>query len=101
MIIKQSVNQFLKELKTKMSIWGVLFIDRDKNSKTLATLEMIPIEREKILEKLEIIDYSKGPFTESQYGTENMWIFGKQYKNHEIYIKISLGHESSRALCIS
>ena len=30
-----------------------------------------------------------------------MWVFGKLIKNHEIYIKISLGIEGSSVICIS
>ena len=30
-----------------------------------------------------------------------MWVFGPLYKNIEIYVKISMGKENNRVICIS
>lgn len=58
MSTKQQVKEFLKELLIKMKLWDILFLDgREKNSQTLADLELMPNERKKIIEKLEVDDY--------------------------------------------
>lgn len=99
---KSAVEHFLKEFKLKMKIWSVLFRDdRGKNFQALSKLEIRPIEREKILQSLMITDYSEGPLEEKLYGGADMWVFGKQIKNHEVYIKISMGKPGSQVICIS
>lgn len=99
---KNAVSIFLKDFKNKMSIWDVLFLDkRGKNLQTLADLEIRPIDRKKILEKLEVIDYCQGPIKEKAYGGQDMWVFGTEIKKKEIYIKINMGWEGSNVLCIS
>ncbi len=101
MSLKQSVNAFLREFKVKLDVWGILFLDRAKNSQALADLEIFPIEREKILRNLKLEDYCEGPLEEKQWGGKEMWVFGKEVKSKEVYIKITLGTESDKVLCIS
>ncbi len=102
MSTKQQVKEFLKELLIKINHWGVLFLDsREKNSQTLADLELMPNERIKVIEKLEVDDFCEGPLEETQYGGSEMWVFGKTIRGKEIYIKISLGRTNANALCIS
>ncbi|HSJ69349.1 MAG TPA: hypothetical protein VK921_16830 [Anditalea sp.] len=98
---KKEVETFLKDFKEKKKIWGVLFLGRDKNFKTLALLELRPVDREGVLDNLTIEDYSQGPIPEDWYGSKEMWVFGKVLKGHEIYIKITLGAEGSNTICIS
>ncbi len=99
---KETVAQFLKDFKLKMAIWDVLFRDdRGKNTQTLTTLELRPIERKKVLEALEAIDYSEGPIEEKLYGGSAMWVFGKIVKKKEIYIKVTMGAPGSNVICIS
>jgi hypothetical protein len=35
------------------------------------------------------------------HGILPMWVFGKQLKNKEVYIKVSMGRENNGAVCIS
>jgi hypothetical protein len=99
---KDAVKHFLKEFKEKKKIWSVLFRDdRDKNFKTLIKLEITPVDREKVLEGLVVTDYCEGPIEDKLYGGADMWVFGRQVKGHEIYIKISLGMPGSQVICIS
>ena len=99
---KETVDRFLKDFKFKMSIWDVLFRDdRGKNTTTLTSLELRPIERKKVLESLEALDYSEGPVEEKLYGGSAMWVFGKIVKKREIYIKITMGAPGSSVICIS
>ena len=81
---KEAVSQFLRDFKEKMHIWDVLFRDdRGKNTQTLADLELRPVDRKKMLEKLDVEHYSQGPLEEKMYGGADMWVFGKEVKKKE------------------
>lgn len=102
MASERQVKDFLREFKEKMKIWDILFIDdRVKNSQTLLDLELMPIERKKVVEKLNFDDYCQGPLEETQYGGSEMWVFGKMLRGKEIYIKITLGRMGASVICIS
>jgi hypothetical protein len=65
MASKQEVQQYLKELKVKMEIFGILFLDdRGKNQQTLHDLEISPAKRKEIISSLKAEDYSQGPLDE-------------------------------------
>ena len=99
---EQEVERFLREFKEKMKIWDVMFLnDRAKNAQALLDLELRPIDRNKILENLKPTDYSEGPLDETVYGGSDMWVFGKEVKLHEVYIKITMGFPDKRVICIS
>ncbi len=99
---KRELKSFLQEFKTKMGIWDIVFLDdRPKNSQALADLELMPRERIRILEKLEIDDYCQGPLEETQFGGSEMWVFGRRLRGKELYIKITLGVAETSVLCIS
>jgi len=100
--MQQQVKAFLNEFKTKMSIYNVVFRDdRKKNTLSILSLDMLPVERKEILKKLEITDYCEGPIKDALNGLPPMWVFGKHYKGKEIYIKISIGFENLSVICIS
>ena len=102
MTTEEDVRIFLKDFKEKMKIWDVLFRDdRGKNTQTLADLELRPIDRNKVLEKLAVKDYSQGPMEEKMYGGADMWTFGRPIKKQEVYIKITMGRPGSAVICIS
>ena len=97
-----AVAAFLKDFKEKMKFWDVLFRDdRGKNAQALVDLELRSSERKTILEALETKDYSKGPLAEILYGGTDMWVFGKNIKKKEVYIKITMGIMNSGVICIS
>jgi len=99
---EKEVASFLKEFKEKLGFWGILFQDdRGKNAKALVDLELRPVDRRTTLERLEIIDYSKGPIKEKLYGGSEMWVFGKAIKTREVYIKITIGAFGNSVICIS
>lgn len=99
---KREIEDFLKELKTKVSIFDLLVLDdRGKNSQSLLDLEIIPSKRKEIIKSIIIDDYSEGPLEEKMRGILPMWVFGKMVKGKEVYIKISLGVEGSNVICIS
>lgn len=93
---------FLDNFKVKLNIWGITFLSsRQKNTQTLADLEITISDVKAILANLSIEDYSEGPLPESFYGNSEMWVFGKIVKGCEIYIKITLGFPSNPTICIS
>lgn len=102
MATKQEVEHFLSDFKTKTKIFQIIFRDdRGKNAQALLDLEISPGKRKEIIEKITIEDYSQGPLEEQMSGMAPMWIFGKNVKETEVYIKISMGRENSPTICIS
>lgn len=102
MASEQEVDRYLKELKVKMEIFGILFLDdRGKNQQTLHDLEISPAKRREIIADLKIGDYSEGPLDEKMRVILPMWVFGKNVKEREVYIKVSMGKENNSAICIS
>ncbi|MDP4853476.1 MAG: hypothetical protein NWR22_09860, partial [Saprospiraceae bacterium] len=80
----------------------VLFRDeRGKNAQAVLDLEFRPIDRNIVLQALEIKDYSEGPVEEKLYGGADMWVFGKTIKKRDVYIKITMGSIGSSVICIS
>ena len=102
MVSKQEVEKYLKELKVKINIFGILFLDdRGKNQQSLYDLEISPNKRIEIINKIKVEDYSEGPLEEKMRGILPMWVFGKEVKKNKVYIKISMGMENKSAVCIS
>lgn len=102
MITRIKVEQHLKEIKLKMDIFGILFFDhRGKNQQFLLDQEIAPLKRKEIIRRLKVEDYVDGPLEEQMHNLPEMWVFGKQWKETEIYIKISLGRKDSSVVCIS
>lgn len=85
-----------------MDIFGILFFDhRGKNQQFLLDQEIAPSKRKEIIRRLKVEDYVDGPLEEQMHNLPEMWVFGKQWKETEIYIKISLGRKDSSVVCIS
>jgi hypothetical protein len=102
MVSKQEVEKFLGELKVKTQVFGILFLDdRGKNQQTLHDLEISPDKRKDVISKLRSEDYSEGPLDEKMRGILPMWVFGKEVKQKEVYIKVSMGLENTSTVCIS
>ena len=102
MATEDEIEHFLQDFKMKMKIFDVLFRDeRNKNTQALADLEIRPIDRKKVLEDLCKQDYSYGPIEETLYRGAQMWIFGKEIKGHEVFIKITMGIQDASVICIS
>lgn len=102
MASRQEVEKFLKELSVKIDVFGILFLDeRGKNQQSLHDLEISPAKRKEIIQSIITEDYSEGPLDEKMRGILPMWVFGKEVRNKEVYIKISMGINDSSAVCIS
>lgn len=101
MATKEDVQRFLYQMKEKIKVFGIIYRDdRGKNTQTLVDLEITPKYRDNVIINLEVEDYSDGPVIDTLHKCGEMWIFGKDVKGQEVYIKITLGKDS-KALCIS
>lgn len=96
------VEAFLAEFHARMKVWGVFFQDRrEKNTLAVFELGITRNERIRVLEELNAMDYSEGPITDGDGGPA-LWVFGKELKAQEIYIKITLGVTGDgKVVCIS
>ena len=102
MVTRDQIENFLQDFKVKMKVYKVLFRDdRSKNLQALADLEIRPIDRNKVLEDLSAEDYCEGPLQEVLYDNAEMWVFGKEVKLNEVYIKITMGKPGTSVICIS
>lgn len=102
MATKEQVESFLKRLKEKIKVFDIIFRDdRGKNLQTLATLEINTTFRKQVVMNIEPEDYVDGPIVDTLNKMGEMWVFGKDVKGHEVYIKITLGLPNSSTICIS
>jgi len=100
MSTEAEVEQFLKDFKFKLSFYGVIFMQRDKNLKTLIALELTTASRSTMLNELKVQDYYKGPSLDYDNGPE-LWEFGINIKQNDVYIKITMGQIDRPVICIS
>lgn len=99
---RQQVHAFLKDFREKMKIWNIVFRDdRGKNTQTLLDLEMRAADRQIIIGKPDALDYSEGPLDDRLNKGPELWVFGKEVKKREIYIKITMGAPGTSVICIS
>ncbi|TVR33057.1 MAG: toxin [Balneolaceae bacterium] len=100
---KQKVKAFLKRLKSKATVFQIIYLDnRSKNAETLGKLDITPNERDQIIQSLAVQDYYRGPKHEAFHGGDSeMWEFGKHVNEEEVYIKVTLGQLSRPVICIS
>ena len=98
----EEVGTFLHLFVEKTKVFDILFRDdRGKNQRTLEELEITPAYRKIVIENLLPEDYVSGPIIDTLYKVNEMWVFGKDVKGREIYIKISMGLSHSQTICIS
>ena len=102
MATKEQVEAFLKRLKEKINVFNIVFRDdRGKNLQTLAALEINTTVRKQVIMNIEPEDYVEGPIVDTLNKVGEMWVFGKNVKGQEVYIKITLGLPNSSTICIS
>jgi len=98
---KQEVDEFLNRFKQKAKIFGIIYRDdREKNEYTLLIIDIPQKERDKILMELQSEDFSE-IIKDTLYDLGDLWVFGKNVKGHEIYIKISIGKINNSTICVS
>lgn len=102
MVTIDDVKRFLEQFNIKAQVFGILFRDdRPKNRAALLQLELSHLQRELIVKSLQAQDYVEGPVVDELNKMGEMWVFGKDVKKREVYIKISLGNEGGQTICIS
>lgn len=102
MITEGDVQRFLNSFHEKMKVFGIVYRDdRGKNQRALEELEIIPSYRKIVIESLKVEDYVQGPVVDELNKLGEMWVFGKDVKNREVYIKIMLGGVNRQTICIS
>ena len=102
MITTEEVKTFLNQFNIKAQVFGIRFRDdRPKNRETLMQLDISPLQREVIVKNLQVQDYVEGPVIDVLNKEGEMWIFGKDVKGREVYIKITLGYDNGQTICIS
>ena len=98
----EEVRAFLEQFNTKVQVFGILFRDdRAKNKEALQILDITPLQRELIVKNLQAQDYVEGPVIDVLNKKCEMWVFGKDVKGREVYIKITLGYQNGQTICIS
>lgn len=99
----QQVKAFLQRLKSKATVFQIIYLDkRPKNAETLGKLDITPNARDQIIQDLTVQDYYRGPRPEDFYGGDSeMWEFGKNVNEEEVYIKVTLGQSGKPVICIS
>ncbi len=102
MSLRDDVERFLTEFKTKAKIYGIIFRDdRGKNQQTLLDLDITSAYRLEVINKLSANDYSEGPITDTLNKGSDLWVFGATVKQREVYIKITMGKANCQTICIS
>ncbi len=102
MVTVDEVKAFLDQFNVKAQIFGIRFRDdRGKNRDALLQLDITPLQREVIVKNLLVHDYVEGPVIDELNKNGEMWVFGKDVKEREVYIKITLGYENGQTICIS
>lgn len=101
-ITREEVAKFLERFYQKVQVFGILFRDdRSVNSQAMAELEISAKYRENVVMKLSVEDFVQGPIEDALNKGADMWVFGKDVKGREVYIKISMGRENDCTICIS
>lgn len=102
MATKEDVEIFLLNFKEKVKVYDIVFCDdRGKNMQALAELDITPRYRKDVILKLKAEDYSEDPIADTLYHLWEMWVFGKDVKGKNVYIKITMGLPNSSTICIS
>lgn len=102
MTSKQEVQKFLYQFHEKCQVYDIVFRDdRGKNLQALAELGITANYRLTVIKSIKVEDYSEGPIVDALNKYGDMWVFGKDIKGNEVYIKISLGQPNNRTICIS
>ena len=102
MVTIEEVKAFLDQFNIKAQVFGIRFRDdRPKNREALLELEITHLQREVIVKSLVAEDYVEGPVIDVLNNEREMWVFGKDVKGREVFIKITLGYDNGQTICIS
>ncbi len=96
---RDEVEEFLRQFKPKLDVWGIFFLNRDKNQKALSALGLTGKNREETIKCIEADDYIETIIDALWQG--DLWVFGKDFDGTELYIKIAIGKPGTNTICIS
>lgn len=97
----QEVETFLNQFHELMKVFGILYMDgRSKNEDLLFELDIVPRERDAVIESLVSSDFCEKFSITDTIAYDSLWVFGKNYKKRELYIKVGI-MKSSKTVCIS
>ena len=97
----QEVETFLNQFHELMKVFGILYLDgRLKNENLLFELDIVPRERDSVIESLVSSDFCEKLSITDTAAYDTLWVFGKKYKKWELYIKVGI-MKSSKTICIS
>lgn len=96
------IQKFLNDFHQKVEIFDIIILnDREKNAKTQAELGLSPNAQREIIKEIQVDDYSEGPIKNILNTWGDLWVFGKDVNEQEVYIKIAYGRPNSKAICVS
>ncbi len=98
---EDEVQRFLNQFFPKFDIWGILYINREKNLEALKMLGITASIRDSVIRSLNSQDYVETIHSFLLNDCNDLWVFGKDYDGTELYIKIALGAPDDKTICIS
>ena len=102
-MMRKEIQSFLVSFKQAVTQGsGVFLIPRHDNRVTMSHLGITKKNLEEILLALSVENYSSG-LEEDRGRSGQIWVFGKEVRGYEIYIKLKVADVSGRkiAKCIS
>lgn len=70
------VEAFLRQFMPMFDIWGIIFLNREKNLQTQLELGLKESDRKDIVRSIDTLDYVETIEDALSYG--EMWVFGKK-----------------------
>ena len=97
------VEEFLTKCRVLIQRGALTFVPRTKNIEGMAELGITNVEAEKILSRLTVNNYVRGPESDENGSLEDIWFFGAPVAKREAYIKmkIRLTSQGEIVVCIS
>lgn len=80
---------------------GFHFMERPVNMKSLAELGLTIEQAGEVICQLTYVDYTAGPDRDVDYPNHNIWTFGYDIDEVEVYIKLSDNFSFGIAKCLS
>jgi len=98
----EQVEDFLKLIREKLKVFGIVYRPRDKNLDALAELDIIPSLRDHYISKLTFENYYTGPNNDTfDQKKPDYYEFGTEIKGVKVYIKLALNLSGKPVDCMS
>ena len=98
----EEIEEILRQIFQNMKVFGIVYLNRDKNTQALFDLGITGNQRTELIYSLKCRNYSEGPLKDN-YDTiqPDYYVFGLDVNGKEVYIKISIGLKNKAVLCYS